>query len=140
MDRVKWSPMITYDLVGHSVECASCHKMCIVPLNAFSLQGNVIAREKPVGQATQREKKGRTKKERKSKAGRKAKSGAVREPTQLSLDVRTIATLTEMKVNRSALFEELLQQYEPFLLAWSELGYDTSEEDDDSDELDHDEM
>ena len=61
------------------------------------------------------EKKGRTKKERKSNAGRKTKSGVVREPMQLSLDVRTIKTLGAMGVNKSQLFEELLQQYEPFV-------------------------
>lgn len=62
-----------------------------------------------------REKKGRTKKERKSTQGRKTKSGVVREPMQLSLDVRTIQTLAAMKVNRSELFEELLNQHQPFL-------------------------
>ncbi len=52
--------------------------------------------------------KGRTQKERKSNAGRKAKSGTVRQPRQLSLDVRTIKTLDAMKVNTSELFETLL--------------------------------
>lgn len=63
----------------------------------------------------QREKKGRTKKERKSTQGRKAKGGVVREPMQLSLDIRTIQALNTMGVNKSQLFEELLQQYNPFL-------------------------
>ncbi len=34
-----------------------------------------------------------------------------------------------MKVNNSDLFEQLLQQYEPFLNAWAELGYGSSQED-----------
>jgi len=34
-----------------------------------------------------------------------------------------------MKVNKSDLFEQLLQQYEPFLNAWAELGYGSSQED-----------
>lgn len=130
------SAMITYELVGHSVTCSVCRKACIVPLNAFSLQGNVVAREKPAGQAAKREKKGRTTKERKSKAGRKTKGKGVRQPMQLSLDIKVINTLNAMGVNKSELFEELLQQYEPFLDAWAEFG--NAEEDDD--ELDHDEM
>lgn len=131
MDRVLQSPMITYDLVGHVVLCSECQKSCIVPLNAFSLhQSSVTAREQLGAGITnsKREKKGRTKKERKSTKGRKAKSGVVREPMQLSLDVRTIQVLNTMGVNKSQLFEELLQQYEPFLQAYSELN-----------ELDHDE-
>ncbi len=71
-----------------------------------------------------REKKGRTKKERKSPKGRKAKSGVVREPLQLSLDIRTIKALNAMDVNKSALFEELLQQYEPFVKAYDKLDHD----------------
>lgn len=130
--RSAQSPMITYDLVGHSVLCPGCQKLCIVPLNAFSIQGLVTARENPVGVTnSKREKKGRTKKERKSTKGRKAKSGVVREPMQLSLDIRTIKTLNAMGVNKSHLFEELLQQYEPFLEIWASLN--------DADELDHDE-
>jgi len=125
------SSYIMHDLVGHSVTCSVCEKACIVPLNAFSLSlsGNVVAREKPIANVPNREleKKGRTKKERKSNAGRKAESGIVREPMQLSLDVRTIKTLNAMSINKSKLFEELLQQYEPFLEAWSEL-YGMSEE------------
>ncbi len=124
---------ITEDLIGHTVICSRCRKGCIVPLNAFSLQGEIIAREKPATLVpnNQVEKKGRTKKERKSNAGRKTKSGVAREPMQLSLDVRTIKTLNTMGVNKSELFEELLKQYEPFLTAWSELGNETHEEDSD---------
>ena len=93
--------------------------------------GNVIAREKPTtsGPNNKAEKKGRTQKERKSNAGRKAKSGTVRQPRQLSLDVRTIKTLDAMKVNNSDLFETLLKQYEPFLDAWAEMGYGRYQED-----------
>ncbi len=103
-------------------------------LNAFSLQGNVVAREKPAGQAAKREKKGRTQKERKSKAGRKTKGKGVRQPMQLSMDLRVINTLNHMGVNKSELYEELLQQYEPFLNAWAELGNEEVNEDDDADE------
>lgn len=80
---------------------------------------------------SKREKVGRTKKERKSPQGRKAKSGVVREPLQLSLDVRTIKTLEAMGINRSQLFEELLQQHGPFLEMWASLH--------DAGKLDHDE-
>ncbi len=59
-------------------------------------------------------------------AGRKAKSGTVRQPL---LDIRTIDTLNMMGINKSELFEELLKQYEPFLIAWSELGNEMHEED-----------
>jgi hypothetical protein len=62
----------------------------------------------------------------------------VRQPMQLSLDLRVINTLNAMGVNKSELFEELLRQYEPFLDAWGELGNDTAE--DEEDEFDHDEM
>jgi ATP-dependent DNA helicase PIF1 len=62
-----------------------------------------------------REKIGRTKKEKKSTKGRKTKSGVLREPLQLSLDIRTIRALNAMGINKSQLFEELLQQYKPFL-------------------------
>jgi hypothetical protein len=126
------SPMITYDLVGHSVTCSVCGKACIVPLNAFSLQGDVVAREKPAAGISNNkcEKRGRTKKARKSNAGRKAKSGIVREPMQLSLDVRTIRVLNFMDVNKSQLFEELLQQYEPFLEARAALEQEGWEEED----------
>jgi superfamily I DNA/RNA helicase len=134
------SALITYDLVGHSVTCSVCGKACIVPLNAFSLQGEVVAREKPTGVASKREKKGRTQKERKSKAGRKTKGKGVRQPLQLSLDLRVINTLNAMGVNKSELFEELLQQYEPFLDAWSELGNEDFEEEEEDAELDHDEI
>ena len=71
---------------------------------------------------SKREKKGRTKKERKSTKGRKTKGGKIREPLQLSLDIRTIKTLNAMGVNKSQLFEDLLQQYEPFLEVWSSLN------------------
>ncbi len=110
------SPMITQDLIGHSVTCSSCGKSCIVPLNAFSLTGDIVAREKlATGKSnTQMEKVGRTQKERKSTKGRKTKGDAPREPLQLSLDVRTHARLTAMSVDRSELFENLLDQYEPF--------------------------
>ncbi len=50
-----------------------------------------------------------------------AKSGTIRQPRQLSLDVRTIKTLDAMKVNNSNLFETLLQQSEPFLNTWAEV-------------------
>jgi hypothetical protein len=139
VDPATGSLSITYDLVGHTVVCSACKKACIVPLNAFTLQGDVVAREKPAGQAAKREKKGRTQKERKSKAGRKTKGKGVRQPMQLSLDLRVINTLNAMGVNKSELFEELLQQYEPFLDAWAELGNEDAEEDE-ADELDHDEM
>jgi hypothetical protein len=93
----------------------------------------MVAREKLTtsGPNNKAEKKGRTQKERKSNAGRKAKSGTVRQPRQLSLDVRTIRTLDAMKVNTSDLFETLLQQYEPFLNAWVEMGYEEYQGDDD---------
>jgi len=124
------SLMITEDLIGHTVTCVECHTDSIVPLNAFSLAGNVIAREKPTtGKPNSKvEKKGRTQKERKSNAGRKTKSGIVRQPMQLSLDTRTIDTLNTMGINKSELFETLLQQYEPFLNVYAELG-NTSQED-----------
>jgi UvrD-like helicase C-terminal domain len=123
VDAAIGSLSITENLIGHTVVCSSCRKACIVPLNAFSLQGEVIAREKPTAGVpnSKIEKKGRTKKERKSNAGRKAKGATVRQPLQLSLDIRTIDTLNAMRVNKSELFEELLKQYDPFLLAWSEL-------------------
>ena len=67
------------------------------------------------------EKIGRTKKERKSPKGRKTISGTIRKPLQLSLDVRTIKALNAMEVNKSALFEELLHKYEPFVQAYKKL-------------------
>ncbi len=135
VDPATGSLSITYDLVGHTVNCSVCRKACIVPLNAFSLQGDVVAREKPTGVTNnKREKKGRTQKERKAKSGRKTKGGTVRQPMQLSLNIRTINTLNAMGVNKSELFEDLLQQYEPFLSAWSELGNEEVDEDDDADE------
>jgi len=36
-----------------------------------------------------------------------------------------------MKVNNSDLFETLLQQYEPFLNAWAEMGYEEYQRDED---------
>ena len=123
--------MITEDLIGRTVTCIECHTKSLVPLNAFSLTESVIAREKPTtsGQYNKAEKKGRTRKERKSNAGRKTKSGTIRQPRQLSLDVRTIQTLDAMQVNNSDLFETLLQQYEPFLDTWAEMGYGSCQED-----------
>jgi len=125
-----FSTSITQDLVGHSVRCTECQRNSIVPLNAFSLTGNVIAREKPTtGKPNSKvEKKGRTQKERKNNAGRKTKSGIVRQPMQLSLDVHTIETLNTMGVNKSELFETLLQQYEPFLDVYAELGNSSHED------------
>jgi len=47
----------------------------------------------------------------------------------LSLDSKVIDTLNAMGVNnKSELFEELLQPYEPFLDAWAELGTENVEE------------
>lgn len=135
VDPASGSTYITPDLIGHSVICSRCKQSCIVPLNAFSLEGAVVAREKPTGVTTQREKVGRKKKERKSNAGRKAKSGVVREPMQLSLDVRTIRALNSMGINKSQLFEELLQQYEPFIDAYAA----TNDDEVDGDEEDEDE-
>ena len=132
-DTKTGSLMITEDLIGHAVTCVECHTSSLVPLNAFSLAGNVIAREKPTtsGPNNKADKKGRTQKERKSNAGRKAKSGTVRQPRQLSLDMRTIKVLDAMKVNNSDLFETLLQQYEPFLDTWAEMGYGSYQEGED---------
>lgn len=79
---------------------------------------------------SQREKKGRTKKERKSTKGRKTKGGVVREPMQLSLDIHTIQVLNAMSINKSQLFESLLQHYEPFLETYAAIY---------AKELDHDE-
>ncbi len=78
---------------------------------------------------SKREKVGRTKKERKSTQGRKAKSGVVREPLQLSLDARTIQALNGMGVNKSQLFEDLLQRYEPFLEKLASLHNDAFDHD-----------
>jgi DNA helicase II / ATP-dependent DNA helicase PcrA len=140
------SLLITYNLRGHTVVCSACRESCIVPLNAFSLEGDVIAREKPAVSVpnTKIEKRGRTKKERKSAAGRKAKSGQVRQPMQLSLDVLTIQALNVLGVNKSELYEELLQQYEPFLNVWRQLvaaaEAEGIAEEEEEGELDHDEM
>jgi bifunctional DNase/RNase len=58
-------------------------------------------------------------------------SKTVRERLWLSLDERIIKTLDAMGVDKSQLFEELLQQHEPFLLAQSKLA----DEPDDAGEL-----
>jgi DNA helicase-2/ATP-dependent DNA helicase PcrA len=126
VDPATGSPMITYELVGHTVVCSVCQKACIVPFNAFSQPGDVVAREKPTQAAPHHlaEKKGRTKKERKAPWGVKPKSGKagdVRQPLQLSLNMRTIRVLNVMGVNKSALFEELLEMYDPFLEALASL-------------------
>jgi len=125
-DRATGSTYITEDLQGHVVVCSTCYQECVVPLNAFSAPSiRVTAREKPAasGPNNKAEKRGRTQRDRKSNAGRKAKSGVVRQPRQLSLDVRTIQTLDTLNVNNSELYEQLLHQYEPFLTTWAELGY-----------------
>jgi DNA helicase II / ATP-dependent DNA helicase PcrA len=134
VDPATGSVTLGPELVGHTVICGSCKRACIVPLNAFSMQGNVIAREKPaqVVPNSQVEKKGRTQRERKSAAGRKTKGSEVRQPMQLSLDMRVIKTIKAMRVNASALFEELLQQYDPFVEMWDAMNDDA--------ELDHDEI
>ena len=98
----------------------------IVPVD---VQKNAVAkREKSGVTNSRREKRGRRKKERKSTKGRKTKSGVLREPMQLSLDMRTIKTLEIMGVNRSQLFEDLLQQYEPFREAYAMLHDEDEEE------------
>jgi hypothetical protein len=132
MNKETGSSFITYDLIGHIVVCSACAKQCIVPLNAFSLSGDVVAREKPTQTAPNHlaEKKGRTKKERKAPWGRTPKSGKkgdVRQPLQLSLNMRTIQVLDVMGVNKSALFEELLEMYEPFLKALALLPTESEE-------------
>jgi DNA helicase II / ATP-dependent DNA helicase PcrA len=133
VDQATGSVSITSDLVGHTVICNSCRQACIVPLNAFSLTGNVVAREKPAQAVPnyQIEKKGRTQRERKSNAGAKVKGKEVRQPMQLSLDMRVIRTLKSMSVNASALFEDLLNQYEPFLEMYAAIN---EPDDADSDE------
>ena len=67
--------MIPQDLIGHTVQCVECHTESIVPLNAFTLAGSVVAREKPTtsGPNNKAEKKGRTQKERKSNADARQK-------------------------------------------------------------------
>jgi hypothetical protein len=128
---------ITHDLVGHSIICSRCSQPCIVPLNAFSLDGIVVAREKPAQNVSnaKREKKGRTKKERKSNAGAKAHGKEPKQPIQLSMDMRIIQTLKTWGVNASALYKELLAQYDPFLQQYREVigeefGEEESEEED----------
>src|SRR5579883_182596 len=139
-DPATGSLFITYDLRGHTVVCSSCHKSCIVPLNAFSLDGEVIAREKPaqVVPNTKIEKKGRTKKERKSAAGRKTKGGQVRQPMQLSLDVLTIQALNVMGVNKSELYGVRLHQYGAVLGVWRPLK--EAAEESEEEEVDHGEI
>jgi bifunctional DNase/RNase len=61
--------------------------------------------------------------------GLKTQSGVVREPMRLFLDAKTIKTLNVMGVDKSQLFEELLEQYEPFVLARSGLEEEVSEGD-----------
>lgn len=123
LDPKTSSSFITYELVGHTVICSACEKQCIVPFNAFNLTGDVVAREKTASGVAhhQATKKGRTKKERKAPWGTKTKSreeGDVRQPLQLSLNMKTIHVLNAWGVNKSALFEDLLQMYDPFLKAW----------------------
>jgi hypothetical protein len=48
---------------------------------------------------------------------------------RLFLDAKTIKTLNAMGVDKSQLFEELLEQYEPFVLAKSGLDEEPGEED-----------
>ncbi len=103
------------------------------PTQCILITTDVVGREKPTssGPHNKNDKKGRTQKENKSTRGRKAKSGVVRQPRQLSLDVRTIQTLDAMGANNNQLFETLLNQYEPFLNTWAELGYGSYQEDED---------
>jgi ATP-dependent DNA helicase PIF1 len=131
------STYITPDLVGHTIVCSRCKQQCIVPLNAFSLDGAVIAREKPEQNVSnaKREKKGRTKKERKSNAGAKSHGKEPKQPLQLSLDMRIIQTLKTWGVNASALYKELLAQYDPFLQQYREVtGEEFGEEESDEEE------
>jgi ATP-dependent DNA helicase PIF1 len=116
------SSLITPELTGHTVTCSACQTACTVPLNAFSLnQGDVVAREKPAGKADLRPKRGRSwEKQKTSNKGRPMKSGRHREPLQLSLNIRTIVALQVLGRNKSELFEELLDQYQPFLDALPE--------------------
>ena len=135
-DPATGSLYITHDLVGHTIVCSRCKRACIVPLNAFNLDGNVVAREKP-SQAVPNskiEKKGRTKKERKSNAGAKTKGKEPRQPMQLSLDMRVIRTLKQWGVNASALFTELLNQYQPFLEMYAAVNDGEQPEDDEEDD------
>ncbi len=132
------SVTITHDLVGHTIICSRCRQACIVPLNAFSLEGIVVAREKPEQKVsnTKVEKVGRTRKERKSNAGAKTKGKEPRQPLQLSLDMRVIRALKAWGVNASALFAELLNQYEPFLEWYASVTDDAQPEDEEEDEGD----
>jgi superfamily I DNA/RNA helicase len=139
VDPTSQSMMICEELAGKLVRCSSCGSENIVPEDAFTEQ--VIVVKRPISNL-KANKVGRTPKERKSTAGRKTKSrrGAVRQPRQLSLDVRTIASLDVMSVNNSELFEQLLAQYSPFVHAWTEAGYSPEELRDLVQEIDHDEM
>jgi ATP-dependent DNA helicase PIF1 len=137
VDPATGAATITHDLVGHSIVCSRCKQACIVPLNAFSLEGIVVAREKPEQNVSnaKREKKGRTKKERKSNAGAKAHGKEPKQPLQLSLDMRIIQTLKTWGVNASALYKELLAQYDPFLQQYREvIGEEFGEEESDEEE------
>lgn len=136
VDPATGAVQITPDLVGHTIICSRCKQQCIVPLNAFSLQGSVVAREKPaqVVNNAKVEKKGRTKKERKSKAGAKTKGKEPRQPMQLSLDMRIIRTLKSWGVNASELFETLLKMYEPFLEQYAAVNDEDQPEDEEEDE------
>lgn len=137
VDPGSGSTYITPDLIGHSIVCSRCKKSCIVPLNAFSLEGLVIAREKPDQSVSnaKMEKKGRTKKERKSNAGAKSHGKEPKQPLQLSLDMRIIRTLKKWGVNASALYKELLAQYDPFLQQYREvIGEEFGEEESDEEE------
>ncbi len=61
-------------------------------------------------------------------------SGSRFHPTPLNgvgIPARIVKTLDAMKVNNSDLFETLLNQYEPFLNAWAEMGYEEYQGDDD---------
>jgi len=138
VDRCILSPLSDIYRTSHlPMVCAKLAQKCIqvnrLPVFEFLPLGNVVAREKPVtsGPNNKAEKRGRSVKARKSNTGRKTKSGVVRQPRQLSLDVRTIKTLDAMGVNNSDLFETLLHQYEPFLNAWAEWGHEDYQGDDD---------
>ena len=76
----------------------------------------------------------RSKKERKSNAGAKTKGKEPRQPMQLSLDMRVIRTLKQWGVNASALFTELLNQYQPFLEMYAAVNDGEQPEDDEEDD------
>lgn len=126
------SLFITHELRGHTVVCSLCKKACVVPLNAFSISGDIVAREKPTQLVPNAkvEKQGRRKKERKSNAGAKPQGKEPKQPLQLSLDTRIIRVIKQWGVNASALFVELLQQYQPFLEMCQQVIEGEEEEDD----------